>query len=308
LFGKKKKPKPRPKTRKVKSRKSADPAKTALGRKRMQVLLGIVAGALAVLGLIAGLNFLRNRTLERNVPPIKRVVLENQPVWMDKDTATGICQMISDLAAQDPSDQNLPIKAAARLSRSLWVKRVLPAGVVNDYQGTLSIRCEFRKPIAAVISGEFLVRVDEDAMVLPGKPLPSGVPIDKYKSILGVISEPPEPGQVWDAPDLLAAVELLRLIGDLAFSQEITAVDVSNYNGRRNAKAHIVMLTEQRTILNWGRAIGTEGLIEVDHQQKLQHLDGLFAEHGSLNKFLYIDLTGREPRGKKRSGQILEPQ
>lgn len=305
MFGRKKKPKPRPKTRKVKprkARKTADPAKAA----RMRLILGILAGALAVLGLVVGLSFLLDREIQRNVPPIKQVELKDKPDWMDEAVATEICQMISDLAAQDPSDQKLPAKAADALAKNIWVKRVLPTGVINDYHGTLSIRCEFRKPIAIVNSGVFLVRVDEDALVLPGELLLTAVPVDKYKRILGVTSEPPEPGQTWDSPDLLAAVELLKLIGDRPFSREITAVDVSNYNGRRSDKAHIVMFTNQRTVLNWGRAIGTEGRIEIDHKQKLQHLEGLFIEHSSLNKLLYVDLRGREPRGKDRNGQTLE--
>ena len=307
MFGKKKQSKPRPRTRQAKPSKPADPAKAARQRKRMQLILGIGAGALVVLGLAVGFKFLRDRALEKNVPPISRVVLEDRPDWMDETTATGICQLISELAAENPSDLNLPAKAAARLSQSIWVKRVLPAGVINDYRGTLSIRCEFRKPIATVSSGAFLVRVDEQALVLPGKLLPSGVPIDKYKSILGVESQPPEEGQIWDSPDLLAAVKLLRLIEPRPFSREISTVDVSNYNGRRNvAKPHIVLLTEQRSELKWGRAIGSEGRIEVDQQQKLQHLEGLFTEHGSLNTLLYVDLTGREPRGKLRDGKRFE--
>ena len=262
-----------------------------------------------MLGLAVGFNFLRDRALHQNVPPISQVVLEDRPDWMDEITATGICQLVSDLAAENPSDLNLPAKAAARLTQDIWVKRVAPAGVVNDYHGTLSIRCEFRKPIAAVSTGAFLVRVDEQGLVLPGKLLLSGVPVGKYKTILGVTSEPPDPGQVWDSPDLLAAVELLSFIQDRPFSREITAVDVSNYNGRQDvSEPHIVMFTDQRTVLNWGRAIGTEGRIEVDHQQKLRHLEGLFAEHGSLNELLYVDLTGRKPRGKKRNNQPLEPQ
>ena len=304
MFGKKKKPKARPRARRS---KPADPAKAARQKKRMQLILSLVAGGLGVLALAVGLVFLRKRALQQNVPPIRRVELANQPQWMDKATATEICLIVSELAGENPSDLNLPAKAAARLAQNIWVKRVAPAGVVNNYDGTLTIRCEFRKPIAAVSSGGVLVRVDEQGLVLPGRLLPSGVPVGKYKSILGVSSEPPEAGQVWDSPDLLAAVELLRLIQGRAFSWEITAVDVSNYNGRQDvSKPHIVMFTDQRSVLNWGRAIGSEGRIEVDYRQKLQHLEGLFAEHGSLNKLLYVDLTGRKPRGKKRNNQPLE--
>ena len=305
IFGKKKKKsKPR---RSARVRKLADPAKAARRQKMTQVVLGLIVGALGVLGLVVGLNFLRDEAIHQNALPIKRVVLENQPDWMDDATATGLCRIVSDLAAEDPSDLKLPAKAAARLSQSLWVERIAPAGIINDYKGTLSIRCEFRKPIAAVSTGGILVRVDEGAMVLPGTLLPSGVPVGIYKTILGVDSKPPEAGRVWDSPDLLAAVEILRLVDQHPFSREIAAIDVSNYNARQNpAKPHIVMFTDQRTIINWGRAIGVEGRIEVDSQQKLQNLEGVFIAHGSLNKLLYVDLRGREPRGQTREGQEIE--
>ena len=303
---KKKKAKPRPTTRKTKPAKRIDPAKAARRKKRMQLLLGLVAGALAVLGLIVGLNYLRNRALRQNTPPISEVVLANQPEWMDDTAAEGICQVVLELVAEDPSDLNLPAKAAVRLVREPWVKRVLPAGVVNDRHGALVIRCEFRKPVAVVSSGAFFVRVDDEALVLPGRLLLSNVPVGKYKTIVGVSSEPPEPGELWDSPELQAAVELLRLIDGRPFSREIVEVDVSNYNGRRKRSPHIVMRTDQRSELRWGRAIGTEGRIEVDHMQKLQHIEGLFTEYGSLNKLLYVDLRGREPRGKLRDGKRLE--
>ena len=71
MFGKKKKSKPRPNTRKP--AKPADPAKAARQRKMMQLILGILAGALAVLGLAVGFNFLLDRAHQKNVPPISDV-------------------------------------------------------------------------------------------------------------------------------------------------------------------------------------------------------------------------------------------
>ena len=115
MFGRKKKPNPRRTPRRPKP-PDPDPAKAARQKKRMQLILGLVAGALAVLALAVGLDFLRDRALHQNVPPITQVVLENQPDWMDEATATDICRLVSELAAQDPSDLNLPAKAAARLA------------------------------------------------------------------------------------------------------------------------------------------------------------------------------------------------
>ena len=299
---KKKKAKPRPKTRKTKPAKRVDPAKAARQKKRMQLSLGLVAGALAVLGLIVGLAFLRNRALRQSVPAITDVILANQPDWMEDTTADEICQVVLELAAQDPSDLNLPAKAAVRLVQNPWVKRVLPVGVVNDRHGALVIRCEFRKPFAAVNSGGFFVRVDDEAIVLPDRLL-----LSRVKTIIGVRSEAPEAGQLWDSPELLAAVQLLRLIDGRPFSREIAVVDVSNYDGRRKrSKPHIVLLTDERSELRWGRAIGAEGRIEVNSMQKLQHLEALFTEYGSLNKILYVRLTGREPLGILRDGKRIE--
>lgn len=260
-----------------------------------------------VLGLLAGREWLVRRTLEEKVPPVSNVDLADLPEWMDDSAVEEIQQLAMEVVLENPTDKKLAEKVAARLATSLWVKKIAPAGVVNNYDGSLTIRCEFRRPLAMVSGRSVLVRVDRDAMVLPGKFLRSGVQVDKYREIVGVKSDPPPAGQVWTAEDLLAAVNILRLIDGKPFTGEITAIDVSNYRGRRNvAKPHIVMITDKQSYINWGRAIGTEGRIEVDYMTKLEHLERLFLQYGSLNKLVYADLTGRDVRGKLRDGKAVE--
>ena len=301
MFGKKKKkPKARP-TRTARKPKRVDPATLARRRKIRHFTLGLVVSATVVLGLIVGLELLRRQL----APPISKVVLVDVPEWLDDSAAEQIRRTALEVIGENPTDNRLAEKVAEKLAENIWVKGIAPAGVVSNYDDKkMTIRCEYRRPLAIVSGPGVLVRVDREALVLPGRFLRSGVPVGKYREIVGVKSDPPEEGQMWNAPDLVAGVNVLRLIEDQPFAEEITAVDVSNYGGRQNvARPHIVMTTEQQSRIYWGRAIGTEGRIEVGYETKLQNLEGLFIRCGSLDKLVYADLRGQKVGVKEREGE-----
>ena len=268
------------------------------------MLLGALVSAAIVLVLIVGLDRLRRQVLTQKVPAVHKVVLADRPAWLDDSAAQEICQAALEVVRENPIDEKLAEKVAVRLAKNIWVTRMEPTAIVNNYDGSVTIRCEFRQPLAMVSSPKVLVRVGRDGLVLPGRFLRTAVRVGQYRQILGVDSEPPVAGKVWNAPDLLAGVELLKLIEGHPFSKEITAIDVSNYRGRSNvAKPHIVMITDKQSFIYWGRAIGTEGPIEVDYKTKLQYLEGLFQRYGSLNNLVYADLRGRIVSGKLRDGK-----
>ena len=306
MFGKKKKKKskarqaraPRP----VRQPKRVDAA-TLERRKRIRhVVLGVVISAAAVLAVIAAAEWLKSQMLKDL--PVSRVVVADAPDWLDASAIKEIESDAMEVVGEDPADKNLAQKVAAKLAGNIWIKKLPAGGVINNYDGSLSIRCEYRKPLAIVGSGGVWVRVDREALVLPGRFLRSGVPAGKYREILGVKSNPPAEGQVWTAEDLLAGVNILRLIDGKPFTKEITAIDVSNYRGRLNTyKSHIVMSTEKQSELRWGRAIGTEGRIEVSYEMKLHHLEELFIRYGSLNKLSHADLRGQKVLVSKRNGE-----
>ena len=307
MFGKKKNKSKARRARPVRETKRVDPATLARRKRIRHVALGVLIAVAVVLGLLGGREWLVRQTLTEKVPPVSKVGMADVPEWLDDSAVDEVEQLAMEVVLEYPTDKKLAEKVAARLATSLWVKKVAPAGVVNNYDGSLTIRCEFRQPLAMVSGRTVLVRVDRDAMVLPGKYLRTAVQVGKYRQVLGVDSDPPEPGEVWTSPDLLAGVDVLRLIDGRPFSGEITAIDVSNYRGRHNvAKPHIVMITDKQSYINWGRAIGTEGRIEVDYKTKLEHLERLFLQYGSLNRLVYADLTGRDVRGKLRDGKQVE--
>ena len=253
--------------------------------------------AAAVLVVVVGVQLLQSRML----PDVTRIVVADEAGWLDDSAIEAIKQTAMEAVRENPTDRKLPAKVAAKLAGNIWIRRIPAGGVVNNYDGSLTIRCEYRQALAIVKSGGVWVRVDREALVLPGRYLRSGVPVGKYREIIGVKSEGPAAGLTWMAEDLLAGVNILRLIDGQPFASEITAVDVSNYKGRRNTyKAHIVLTTEAQSEIRWGRAIGTEGRVEVSHEIKLQHLEELFLSQGSLNKIEHADLRGQTVMVKPR--------
>jgi hypothetical protein len=64
-----------------------------------------------------------------------------------------------------------------------------------------------------------------------------------------------------------------------------------------------VLTTENQSEIRWGRAIGTEGRIEVNHEMKLHHLEELFIRYGSLNKLAHADLRGQKVLVSLRDGK-----
>ena len=265
-------------------------------------MLGVVISAAAVLAVISASEWLKSRVLEDVA--VNRVFVADAPDWLDASAIADIESAAMEVVRENLADKKVARKVAEKLAGNIWVRKIPAGGVINNYDGSLSIRCEYRKPLAIVGAGGVWVRLDRDALVLPGRFLRSGVPAGKYREILGVKSNPPVEGQVWSAEDLLAAVNILRLIDGKPFAGEITAIDVSNYRGRRNTyNSHILLTTEMQSELRWGRAIGTEGRIEVGYEIKLHHLEELFIRYGSLHKLEHADLRGQKVTVRKRDGE-----
>lgn len=282
--------------------KRVDAATLAKRQRIRHIVLGVVISAAGVLAVIAAAEWLKSRMLQE--VPVNRVVVADGPDWLDESAIKEIQSAAMEVVRENPADKNLAEKVAEKLAGNIWIRKIPAGGVVNNYDGSLVIRCEYRKPLAIVGAGGVWVRVDREALVLPGRFLRSGVPAGKYREIVGVKSKPPTAGQLWPAEDLLAAVNILRLIDGKPFTGEITAIDVSNYRGRRNTyKAHIVLTTEKQSEIRWGRAIGTEGRIEVGYEIKLRHLEDLFIRYGSLNKLVHADLRGKKVLVRLRDGE-----
>jgi TusA-related sulfurtransferase len=117
-----------------------------------------------------------------------------------------------------------------------------------------------------------------------------------YLDVQGVVCPPPEIGRRWEAPDLDEGLRLVELVMDRDFANQITAVDVRNYNGRiSSVEPHLRMYAQigrgPATDIRWGRFPTPDGTdYVVSPQRKMQYLEGYAADHGGrlagFNRYL----------------------
>lgn len=226
---------------------------SAFGRRRWLTIIGIAAFAA---GARWGLG--RMEQTVRQMPassPQPRLQLADLPDWATKEGWTPRLASAVSLEKTDGwLDDQLTENVAARFRRSGWVKDVRWVRKYAD--GSVRVSCEFRRPVGMVQTHEGFVPVDIEGYRLPEvyDRLSPG-----WIMVTGVASQPPPPGQRWDDGDVRAGVRLTALILDQPWANRITAIDVSNYRGRRDpGRHHIVLATQQGTRIRWGSAPGEE--------------------------------------------------
>ena len=171
---------------------------------------------------------------------------------------------LSAMRTRDWTDDRLCREMAGRLAAVGWVGKV--NFVRRTAVGRFEISASYRQPAALVQhEGEFIM-VDDAAVRLPGT-----YTYDPSRRLVqGVAGAPPPPGMAWEGGDLVAGLRIIKAIADEPFSDQITAVLVDNFGGRRDSRAsHIELATERAGgRIHWGSAPGLE-LEENLLEQKL---------------------------------------
>lgn len=282
----------------------AEPAATNEGLTPGHRLARKVAlwGLIAALGAtMTGLGYNRLKRLVETKyatpgqPPV--VVLKNRPAWMNDFLAERIAQVARPNTAgssfdhamlRDVHDQLLSDPDVSR-----WVEKVNRVRRVYGAApgDTVEVDATYRVPAALVgFEGDFWL-VDARGVKLEQiqtDQVPRVVLSKDGKLVIrvidGVSRRPPDPGRA-ASDDLSAGLELLRLLHDKPFAQEILKVDVSNYGGRRDmAAAHLVLVTRNNTEVRWGRPVNTKhNFGEVDDARKLTYLERIVAEFGQVD-------------------------
>lgn len=231
-----------------------------------------------------------DKYVKNNVPiwekasPLK---LMDPPPWVNEPLKTKI------YAAAAPRGDLIPNEEAARLveenlaQTTAWLDEIK----VQSTHDSIQITGRWRRPLALVRSSLNKFYVDSDMVVLDFVPLPN-LYIVRVEGLPLIIKTPP-PGTVWQHDDLAAAVAVLERLDqrdkDIKAPQkpllrEIDSIDVSNFEGRENARfPHIVLYAKDNTEIIWGAEIGKwQRHLESTDEQKLAKLYSYYKKHGTL--------------------------
>ncbi len=277
------------------------------------IALAFVAGLLLVSGGIYRIyRYVDTNVAYSTMPP--KIVLKNQPPWMSDFLAEQICA-----AAQRPGSHSAFNRDVLKETKSLlennertsaWIREIRQLKLVYDKKpgDTLVIDAEFRAPIALVQQQDGFYLVDGQGVVLPERYTQEQVSKIVFgkdgrmniRVVSGVRSERPAfAGQEWHGDDLAAALDMVKLLHQRLFAEDIVKVDVSNFSGRDDAReAQLVLVTKRNTQIRWGRSVNSTDLAEVPTRQKLIYMASLFKDTGRCDGgYSWIDLRFDTVRG-----------
>jgi hypothetical protein len=241
---------------------------------------------------VAGIVLLRDLVERRYAWPATapRVTLADRPAWMSNALAEQIIDTARVVGVHSVFDQQILVQTANALEQNPWISKVRQIRrVYGDSPGdTLEVDCVYRIPTALVKWNDYYWLVDGDGYKLPAQYTRQQlsramIGLDgklSLRVIQGITHAPVHSGKLWPGDDLLAGLELVKLLAGKPFAEDVPVVDVSNFAGRRDLQAaQIVLLTRYGTQIRWGRPPSAKDyFIEVSTSQKLQSLSDIYQQ------------------------------
>lgn len=222
------------------------------------------------LGLTLGRHWISQQVAADPDEAEAEIVFERMPRWMRDGPAETLTRRVSEHWTGNPLDADALHKIAEALEDSAWIEQVNRVQRISATR--LEIAADYRAPAAVVAGNGGFYLIDER-----GVRLPRVYAMEKLRPLgllpmVGVASDPPKPGAVWPGGDVQAGLDLTRLIESQPWTEQVRAIDVTNFQHRADRRRpHLLLLTDRGTV-RWGRAPGDEGVLEPSASRKLAML------------------------------------
>lgn len=244
-------------------------------RIRLRVALLILAGVTLLGSAAYGLHRLDarvRRELADGGPP--RIVFTSRPQSMVPVTDAALA-VFADVPWSHPA---LCRDIAGALRATGWVREVERVHRYPDHR--IEIACTFREPVAMVQTPRGCCLVDADCVRLPGWYTND----PGYKLIVGIVEPPPGAGETWQAVGLRAAIELVELVSEEHYTDQITGVVVDVRSASIGTRLPQLALATDRAggRIVWGSPIGSE-IEENTVEQKLNLLRTNYRRYGRVD-------------------------
>ncbi len=262
----------------------------------------VIAGVLG--GIVVGL-VLMEKYITRTVPALEDTVeleLADVPAWVNDELKNKVYAAAQGSGKPLRLDEDTALSVQRNLAQQVvWLDDIR----VRTTHNCLRVEGRWRRPVALIQSGPAKFYLDAEKVVLDFVPI-TDLPIVEIQGLASTAGTP-RLGQFWRQDDLAAAITILNQLDrmDRSFAKdkplldEISRIDVSNFNGRKNdGRPHIVLYTKDDTQIMWGAEVGKwQQYLESTDEEKLAKLYSYYKEYGTLSGGAkYINL--RDPRDK----------
>jgi len=211
-------------------------------------------------------------------------------------------------------DSSVPRRLTEGLAAHPWVAAVHS---VRARRGGYLVELEYREPAAMIATQSGVHAVDVEGVVLPPKDF-ALADVDRFPTVRGVTTRPPDPGERWND---LAVLGAARLATELAPERDMSRnwsryglaeIAVIPNPGAANRLEEVVyeLVTKSGSRIIWGRAPGADDL-EPSVSQKLGRLDDYLADFATfdgpdgpqridIRHFEVIEVTSLAARSDRR--------
>ncbi|MDP6986708.1 MAG: hypothetical protein QGG74_01565 [Phycisphaerales bacterium] len=238
------------------------------------------AGGWCVLFLFAAAVAIAVPSLDRAVsataPRPSEVRFAGTPEWIGDSLIEHLGRIATRHLDEQRTTQDQLVAMHHALENSGWFDSIRQ--VRRAANGDIEISAIFLNPVAIVTDHHGDVLVDDR-----GRPLPSGTQISDEDSQLRITNpgqnRPTRPRHAWQGDDVTAALRLLSVLNDRDWTNQISAIDLSDFN--RNGS--LVLLTKHSRII-WGSPPGEETPLEALTDRKLLRLEDGFQTTGRIDQ------------------------
>ena len=216
------------------------------------------------------------------------VRLVDLPTWVEADLESMLVETAVGHIGDDPLQRADLMDAREALLATGWfvsVDQVRRVGTrVVDVTATLA------EPFAVIRDRS---RVQDHLVDAHGRVLPRTYAPGERSGYIGLTgarySAPTHSGMTWPGADVAAALDVLALISDKPWLDQVVRIDLS----RHRKDGSIRLVTDRDCTIVWGRAPGDEAGSDVPASQKLSYLDYHYEQYGHIDRGLEeLDITG----------------
>lgn len=198
------------------------------------------------------------------------------PRWMTPADLAPIQDLCAREAGSSAYDRAGLERAQSALMNSGWFKAVSQVRRVGSTN--IEVVAQFAQPCALVADAAGLHLIDSDGRLLPRTYATGNGP--NLPRIIGAsMPRPTTAGSIWPGADLLAGLEMSKLVGTQRWRSQVSAIDVTDFATRKS----MTLITSNGCRMHWGRAPGSEASAEVPAAQKLRYIDMLHNQTGRID-------------------------
>lgn len=218
------------------------------------------------------------------------VTFDSPPIWLDDSLLTELQDLVRSHLAAIPVGRQGLINASAALDGTGWFASINQVSWEDTSHAIVD--ATFFIPNARVRSTNGDRFVDPMGIVLPernGRTVSSGY---HFVTLNAPEHAPPQrPGLRWDGGDIIAALQVLRLIYDRPWALQVEMIDLStwSYDGS------LTLVTDTPCRLRWGSAPGQEVGLEALAVEKIARLDHMYRDHGAIDRGRSVELDITQP-------------